>query len=384
MTFPNRNSKLKILFIASWYPNEDNQLSGIFIKRHAKAVSKYCDVCVLYVHMSQHRNGLSIESTMEDGVKTIRVYNEAAKPSHLMNVWGALKYYYSGWRGLKAVKKEFGKPDLIHANVIRQAGILALLINLVTGIPYVLTEHSSDFKNHYSSKFYKFICYKILKRAKKIMPVSHSLETNMRKLYNENKYQVIPNGVDTDGYKPVIKFERHVRQILHVSMLNDHQKNVSGIIKAILDLSNHRKDFELHIVGDGPDIKSLKNLSGNFLNSKIFFHGRVSDQTLKCMMTHADFFVLNSRSETFSIVCAEALSAGIPVITTECGGPEEFVNEDCGILIESDNHPCLVSAMEWMLDNHEKYDPEKLHNYIENKFSYETVGSMIYDVYQSL
>jgi hypothetical protein len=42
---------IKVLFLASWYPNREHPVSGIFVKRHALAVSNYCDVAVLYVHL---------------------------------------------------------------------------------------------------------------------------------------------------------------------------------------------------------------------------------------------------------------------------------------------------------------------------------------------
>lgn len=382
------NPRLKVLFLASWYPNEDHPFSGIFIKRHAQAVSKYCDVCVLYVHMSQHRKKLSVESRIEDGIKTIRVYNAASKSSFLIGLFGAIKYYYSCLKGLEAVKKEFGKPDIIHANVIRQAGILALFLNIFTGIPYVLTEHSSQFSDHYSSNFYKLLCQKILHRARKILPVSHLLENQMRDLYQENKYLVIPNVVDTEVFVPnyVSKKQRSIKKILHVSLLNDEQKNVSGIIKAINELLTIRTDFEMHFIGDGPDRMKLETLASDLklLDKYIFFHGRVDDSKLKNLMQNSDFFVLNSRSETFSIVCAEALSYGIPVISTICGGPEEYINNNYGILIKSENNVELVNAMNYMLDNSTKYDPEKLHKYIEDKFSYDAVGLMFYKMYQSI
>lgn len=383
------NPRLKVLFLASWYPNEDHPLSGVFIKRHAQAVSKYCDVCVLYVHMSQHRKEMSVEPTIEDGIKTIRVYNAAAKPSFLIGLFGAIKYYYSCLKGLEEVKKELGKPDVIHANVIRQAGILALFLNIFTGIPYVLTEHSSQFSDHYSSNFYKFLCQKILHRTKKIMPVSHSLETQMGDLYHENKYMVVPNVIDTAVFIPthISKKQRSIKKILHVSLLNDEQKNVSGIIRAINELLNKRTDFEMHIVGDGPDRVKLEKLASDLklLNRYIFFQGLVDDpKKMNNLMKNSDFFVLNSKCETFAIVCIEALSSGIPVIATRCGGPAEYITDEYGLLIEPGNNVELVNAMNYMLDNSTKYEPEKLHKYIEDKFSYDAVGLTLYTVYQSI
>ena len=48
---------------------------------------------------------------------------------------------------------------------------------------------------------------------------------------------------------------------------------------------------------------------------------------------------------TFSIICAEALLCGIPVISTKCGGPESFLNDHTGIMIDIGNKDQLTEAM---------------------------------------
>ncbi len=53
--------------------------------------------------------------------------------------------------------------------------------------------------------------------------------------------------------------------------------------------------------------------------------------------------ITNSNYETFSVATAEALVCGVPVIATRCGGPEDFVTEDCGILIEPRNRTVASS-----------------------------------------
>ena len=63
------------------------------------------------------------------------------------------------------------------------------------------------------------------------------------------------------------------------------------------------------------------------------------------ILAHADIFVLASRKETFGIVYVEAMAKGLPVIATKCGGPEEFVNKENGILVPVDNVEELSKAM---------------------------------------
>lgn len=217
------------------------------------------------------------------------------------------------------------------------------------------------------------------------MPVSNSLENQIRHIYLQNKYIIILNVIDTKGFIPntTRKDSASTKQILHVSLLTDEQKNVTGIINAIKDLSNRRKDFEMHIIGDGLDRGKLEILAANLdiLSKYIYFYGTIDDAELKNFMTNSNFFVLNSTRETFLIVCEEALSLGIPVISTICGGPEEYIDEDMGILIRPKNHEDLVNAIYYMLDNANKYDSQKLHNYIEDRFSYDVVSLKLYNVY---
>ena len=381
------NARLKVLFLASWYPNKDHPISGIFIERHARAVSKYCDVCVLYVHGSQYQKTASVQFSIEEGIKTVRVYYKKSSFTQ-RTLKDVSMHSLNSIRGLKAVKKEFGKPDIIHANVILPAGILALVLNIFAGVPYVVMEHSSPFSAYYPNYFYKTLCQTILHRARKIMPVSNSLETQIRHIYQENKYIIVPNVIDTKGFIPNFtqKDPGLTKNILHVSLLNDEAKDVTGIINAVNDLSNRRKDFEMHIVGDGPDRGKLETLASNLklLDKYVFFHGRFDEAEVKNFMKNSDFFVLNSTHETFAIVCAEALSSGIPVISTRCGGPEEYIDDDMGILIDPRNHKDLVNAMYYMLDNATKYDSEKMHQYIEDRFSYDAVGLKIYNIYKSI
>jgi len=49
MIINNKNTKLKVLFLPSWYPNETSPQNGDFIQRHAQAVSELCDVTVLFL-----------------------------------------------------------------------------------------------------------------------------------------------------------------------------------------------------------------------------------------------------------------------------------------------------------------------------------------------
>jgi glycosyltransferase involved in cell wall biosynthesis len=252
-------------------------------------------------------------------------------------------------------------------------GFFALFVNLFHRIPYIVTEHTSPFRIYHDSFIKKIFSLLVIKRAKFILPVSRSLKKEMQVLYDTKRYVIVPNIVNSMFF-PVKKTNKDFhskKNIIHVSLLNDSQKNISGIIRAVEEVSKKREDFRLQIVGEGSDRKELEIQAGKFglLNSRVIFSGRLNDEQLIESYRNSCFFILNSYHETFAIVCAEALACGIPVVSTRCGGPEEYVDEKMGLLIDVNSHSQLVSAIHFMLDHHQDYDPQYLHDSIRSKFS---------------
>jgi len=384
--------RLKVLFLASWYPNKEHPVSGIFVKRHAIAVSNYCDVAVLYVHLGNTKN--EIDVNWEDNLIEVRVYR---KKHQYNNKW--MKYFYdygqfyieylrAGLVGYRIIEKEFGKPDLVHVNVILYSGLMGLVLKFFKGIPYVVTEHwagylKEDGTFNRRSSLGKYIIRAVGNKALALMAVSCSLRDAMKACGIENQFFVVPNVVDVrDGLTdPVQNGDKKI--IIHISLLKDAIKNVSGIIEAVRILTRKRTDFELHLIGDGNDRKKLEDMASNYglLDNVIYFHGMVDADKVETFIQSSDFSVINSNFETFSVSAAESLTCGKPVIATKCGGPEEFVDDKCGILVEKNDVEGLAKAIDYMLDNYERYDSKVIAKYAKSRFSSHVVGKTIYDIY---
>ena len=88
--------------------------------------------------------------------------------------------------------------------------------------------------------------------------------------------------------------------------------------------------------------------------------------------------------ETFGVVYAEALAAGLPVIGTKCGGPEDFVDDSNGILVEVGNKTELVEAMKYMYENRSSYDSNVIRQGVSKRFSEETIAGQLMLVYQDV
>ena len=142
-----------------------------------------------------------------------------------------------------------------------------------------------------------------------------------KKLYPkflQNKIKVTPNWVATE-----INISRTldpgVVNILFIGRLT-FQKNVSVLIKSLNYLPSN---FQLSIVGDGPELGDLKELASDYPN-RVKFYSSSSD--LSTFYRNAHIFCLPSRWEGFPNVIAEALSFGLPCVGfRDCSGIPQLV-----------------------------------------------------------
>jgi glycosyltransferase involved in cell wall biosynthesis len=262
-------------------------------------------------------------------------------------------------------------------------------------IPYLVTEHSSDFlevnliKRPLSiiDNLLKVKLIKILiKRAAAVTVPSKALERGMRSLGFFNQYKVIPNVVDINCFYPNKNLKPAQKiKLLHVSGLKK-LKNVAGIVTVIKNLRESRSDFEFHVVGDGEEKKVLKKMAVDMemLNRAIFFHGEKPVEEVAEAMRETDIFVLFSDYENSPCTIVEAMASGLAVVATDVGGIPELVNEKTGILVKSRDEKDLLKALNFMLDNYKTYDRNYIRNEAVKKFSYDTIGQQFYNLYQSI
>ena len=377
--------KIKILFVSSWFPNRVQPTHGTFVQMHAEAASLYADVFVLHVCFDTLKNNDKFETVQEirNGINTIIVYVNPAS-----TVLQKYVRYFSAYRkGLKMVCVKYGKPDIIHANVLLPVGLLFLLLKQFRKIPFVFTEHWTGYLPGDSTKIGKkdlFLSRLIARRAAMIMPVSNDLKNAMINLKLYGNYRVIPNVVNEDFFKPFIKKSIHDKvRFLHVSSLYDFQKNISGIIRTIHQLSLVRNDFVFNIITDGdagPFIEMTKELGiADFFS----FEYMKTSSEIASTMKQSDCLVMFSNFETFSVVIAEALACGLPVIATDAGGLAGDITKEQGIIIQPGDETALFNAMNDMIEHHKEYDKEKIKTFAQ-RFRYTKVGEQFLEIYKQV
>ena len=94
-------------------------------------------------------------------------------------------------------------------------------------------------------------------------------------------------------------------------------------------------------------------------------------------LQNSNVFVLSSHSETFSVVCIEAMALGLPVIATACGGPEEFVTDEVGVLVKTSDVDALALAMNEMYENSHKYNRIKIADFCKSNFAPKVIAEKL-------
>lgn len=381
---------IKTLFISAWYPNRYDEMFGLFVRKHAEAVSLYCDVQVLYVHPSSDIRHFETEIHQSGKLKETIVYFPASKSgvfSKLLKQINFLRAYFKGWRMLQ---KSGFRPDIVHANILTRTGLVAYGIHLFTRIPYVITEHWTRYlplRKSYNGLLRKKITEFVVKHAAAVFPVSENLKNAMisNKLWNRN-YFVINNTVDDVFLTKVPKVSETKKIILHVSCFDEQQKNVKGLLNSLKALSINRSDFKMIFIGTGVDFKEVVDycVKLNFPEDVIHFVGEKNPAEVAEYMKNADFFVLFSNYENSPVVISESLVCGKPVISTDVGGIAEHINETNGILIPARDEKMLLESLNFMLDHFQDYDAEKLSKEAVEKFSMKNVGKTIVEQYEKI
>jgi glycosyltransferase involved in cell wall biosynthesis len=132
--------------------------------------------------------------------------------------------------------------------------------------------------------------------------------------------------------------------LVFVGRADDPRKNLPLLLEAFAELRRRRPEARLLLVGRPP---------GQPPPAGVEALGTVPD--VAGALRRAALLVLPSRQEGFGIVAAEALAAGLPVVSTPCGGPEELIRESGGgIVLDGFDPEELAAAILALAEDRER------------------------------
>jgi len=379
---------MNVLFFSAWYPHRYDAMAGLFVRKHAEAVSRHARVCVLFPFSDAKLRDFDVVEQHFGGVTEIYVYYPFCKNPLLKTISKGINYVRAFLKGYKIVLAHFGKPDICHANVLTRSGFLSYYLKKRYAIPYVVMEHWTRYLPEnfsYTGFFRKQLSECVVREAGCIMPVSADLMRAMVSCgLKSNNYQVVNNVVDDFFYIPQESVVRHKKRILHISCFDEKHKNVFGILRVIKKIAEQRNDFELIIVGTGVDFQMTIEYaqSLNLPVGVVKFVGEQTPQEVCNWFYQSDFFLFFSNYETAGVVISESLACGKPVISTPVGiAPDVIFNEN-GRIVPIGDEKQLVDQIDWMLDHFLEFDATKIRE-AGHQYSYDAVGENLMAIYRA-
>ena len=393
---------MNVFIIPSWYPSQNNALPGIFFREQAMAMaSQYKEFNFgistwgqnderLLLWGKKPLNSLSKFLLSNKPIPSVTMLSgeniaELFTPTY---TWTS-KYLNGNFKkilkanllNLEQFEVKFGKAHIIHAHVGYPAGYIAQNLSKVLGIPYSVTEHMSPFPHAQFLNKQNKLDHKLLlayKYASTNICVSQNLALQMNSFGIKNLI-TIPNLVDDLYYKPAVRSKNKIFTFFSLGRMVP-QKGMDLLLTAFSKID---KEAILRIGGDGDFIHKYKRLATKLkIDHKVHWLAEIDKSRALTEYQSCDAFVLPSRHESMGVVFAEAMACGRPVIATICGGPEEFINADCGYLVEPENEKGLLQAMEKMMENLSLFDPSTIRKHFECRFSKQVVCKKIKDVYE--
>ncbi|NMM53568.1 glycosyltransferase [Paenibacillus aquistagni] len=250
------------------------------------------------------------------------------------------------------------QPDIIHSYMFH-ADIIGRFIGKLLNIPVVI----SSIRNEHIGGRHREWLLRLTDRLTDCVTVVCKKAGQVqadRGTIREEKMKVIYNGIDLSRFTPISMSRREdIRSQWGVGRTDlvficvgrlDPQKNHRMLLSAFHKLAMLHEQAKLVLVGDGQlrgelerEVRELE------LEKQVEFMGVCTN--VQELLQAADVFVLASKWEGLPNVVLEAMAAGTPAIATSVGGtPEVVIDQETGLLVESEDEYGLLQAMKVMIE----------------------------------
>ena len=375
---------MHVLLVTSAYKSRFNPVNALFFRDQAIALRKGGNqvglICALPVSlktvMKEKEIIFSQEHYNDEGVDTV-VKPFLAIPKTPKRTkkkrFNIAKQLFLGYID------KFGLPDILHVHTFLAAE-LAMWVKEKYAISYIVTEHSTNFARGNFSQSQLQFSKQVFENSKANIAVSKEF-CNLLEKQTNCKFQYVPNVVDTEFFKPP-KIAKCTEKFTFLNVAHlDKKKNQAGLIKSFAEKFTGNTKYQLVIAGDGPEKENLHTQIDKLkVSDQVILFGRASRKDVLSLMQKANCFVLPSHYETFGVVLIEAMSCGLPVLSTKSGGPESIItSNDYGFLCDENE---LADMLEKIAVK--EFDSVEIRNYVKNSFSENTVREKLELIYSEI
>jgi glycosyltransferase involved in cell wall biosynthesis len=273
------------------------------------------------------------------------------------------------------------QPDVVHSHMVH-ANLLARIVRPLAPFPVlVCTAHSIDEGGRLREVLYR-LTDPFCDLTTQVSQAGLERYVHVGAV-PRHKICYIPNGVDTERFKPNLEDRLKVRKELGVEGFVwlavgrfDPPKDYPNMLQAFARVVHKHLNTMLLIAGDGPLRKTMENMTRELgVEKHVKFLGIRRD--IPQLMNAADAYVMSSEWEGMPMVLLEASACGLPIVATNVGGNAEIVLDgQTGFLVPPKSPEALSQAMLRMMDLPEEVREkmgEQARKHIESNFSLDRI-----------
>ena len=295
---------------------------------------------------------------IRDGVRIVRVPVMGRLDRSVASMASMLSFWPAAVRRGRALLAE-GGYDAVNTWFAIPSGPAGGRLARLAGVPHLLTLAGADiydparWYSPHRNPLLKAVVKAVLARADRVAAVSTDLARRAQAGFGfERPIEVIPLGLRPPVVPPAGRAALGLlpdRLYLITAARLVRRKDLPTLLKALAALD--RSDVDLLVLGDGPEEAALKGLAAELgLARRVQFRGFVGETLKHQLLRNADLFALPSLHEAFGLVYLEAMQAGLPVIASRQGGPEDYVEEGrSGHLVPAGDVAALTAALAHLL-----------------------------------
>ena len=355
----------------------------------------------LHQNLVRKLNEKQVDSTVfvpvcnEDLDNAVIEPDEYVRVSNCYRKWDRIFFQYKQRKIQNSIKKNvknIQKMDIIHAYTLFSDGNVAYEIHKHFNIPYIVTIRDTDV-----NAFLKYMYHlrnkglEIMLHSEYIVFLSSVYKEEVFSKYVPLKYKdkllkkslIIPNGIDDFWFeninKKIKRITNNVIKIISVGTICD-RKNPLAVVEAAKLLIQDGYSVKVTFVGNCID-KKLKSKIIEY--SFVKYIEKVGMDELISYYRENDLLVVPSKTETFGLVYAEAMSQGLPVIYTYGQGfDSQFEEGYIGYHVDARNARDIESKILKVI---ERYD-EVSRNTIKciEKFKWDNIATLYNEIYKKI
>ena len=328
---------MKVLHIVHWYPSKFNEKEALWIQNHIHSLRDHFVINnVFHLNISKGKMRLSISKNALILIVPFLSWRVCEILSAIF-LFAIIKF--------KGVNKKY---DLLNFHIAYPNLVYWYKIKKNVKPKVVITEHWSAYHFNFGLLKPPPRIQKIFKERLPVIAVSEALLDDLRAFSCDVSLVgfKIPNVVNTNIFFDNDSIVRQPNRYFMVGQWKSPKKP-QIIIEAFQILLKKRPQAKLVIGGYGPlsnemheQVQILK------ISNNVTFLGTMDEVDIALEMNKAAAYVHCSEYETFSVVCAEALHCGCPVIASKVGGIPEFVTTKNGCLVSDNTKHSFALAMD--------------------------------------